>query len=96
MGGGQKEPRAVTYSVEFLPRAAKQLGALPKNARHTIVLVIDALSINPIPTGATIVKQTPFHRVRIRDYRVIYAVEKNVLRVLVVRVAHRRDAYRNL
>jgi mRNA interferase RelE/StbE len=33
-------------------------------------------------------------RVRVGDYRIIYTIEDDVLRVLVVRVGHRRDVYR--
>lgn len=33
-------------------------------------------------------------RLRVGDYRVLYEVQETALVVLVVRVAHRRDAYR--
>lgn len=33
-------------------------------------------------------------RVRVGDYRIVYVIEGNRLIVLVVRVAHRREAYR--
>ncbi|TVR94748.1 MAG: type II toxin-antitoxin system RelE/ParE family toxin [Spirochaetaceae bacterium] len=33
-------------------------------------------------------------RIRVGDYRVIYEVHDQEVAVLVVRVAHRRDAYR--
>jgi len=35
-------------------------------------------------------------RIRVGDYRVIYAIEDDRLLVLVLRVAHRREAYRKL
>ena len=35
-------------------------------------------------------------RVRSSGYRLIYEVQEDVLLVMVVRVAHRRDAYRNI
>jgi len=34
-------------------------------------------------------------RFRVGDYRVICEIRRDLLRVLVLRVAHRRDAYRN-
>ena len=34
-------------------------------------------------------------RIRVGDYRVIYSIEDDVLVVTVVRVAHRREAYRS-
>jgi len=33
-------------------------------------------------------------RVRVGDYRIIYTIEDDVLRVIVVRAGHRRDVYR--
>ncbi len=35
-------------------------------------------------------------RIRIGDYRVVYAIKDAELIVLALRVAHRRDVYRNL
>ena len=36
-----------------------------------------------------------FWRYRVGDYRIIVSLEDDALRVLVVRVAHRKDVYRN-
>ena len=38
----------------------------------------------------------PFHKVRIGDYRIIYEVQEEVLVILIVKVGHRKDIYRNL
>jgi mRNA interferase RelE/StbE len=35
-----------------------------------------------------------FYRIRVGDYRVIYQVSDEVLRVLVLRIGHRREIYR--
>jgi mRNA interferase RelE/StbE len=35
-----------------------------------------------------------FWRVRAGDWRVVYLIEDDCLRVLVVRMAHRREVYR--
>ena len=86
----------MSYAVQFRPRAAKQLKALPKGVRRTIAQVIDALAENPRPSGAVPLKGTDFMRVRVRDYRVIYELRDDVLLVLVVRIGHRRDIYRGL
>ena len=86
----------MSYTVQFRPRAAKQLKALPKGVRRTIAQVIDALAENPRPSGAVQLKGTDFMRVRVRDYRVIYEVRDDILLILVVRIGHRRDIYRGL
>ena len=35
-------------------------------------------------------------RIRVGDYRVLYQVQDDVLFILVVRIGHRKDVYRNL
>ncbi|MFN2390121.1 MAG: type II toxin-antitoxin system RelE/ParE family toxin [Actinomycetota bacterium] len=36
------------------------------------------------------------YRIRVGDHRVVYVVDDKASRLLVTRVAHRRDVYRNL
>ena len=56
---------------------------------------IDALSDNPHPHGASKLKGADeLWRIRVGDYRIVYEIHHRVLLVLVVRVAHRREAYR--
>ena len=38
----------------------------------------------------------PFHKIRVGNYRIIYEIHENVLIILVVKIGHRRDIYRNL
>jgi mRNA interferase RelE/StbE len=54
------------------------------------------LAGNPRPFGVKQLKGPEgFLRIRVGDYRVIYQVLEGVLTILVVRVAHRREAYRS-
>lgn len=36
-----------------------------------------------------------FHRARVGDCRIIYEIQEEVLVVLVVKIGHRKDIYRN-
>jgi len=38
----------------------------------------------------------PFHKVRVGDYRIVYEIKEDILLVLVVKIGHRKDIYRNL
>ena len=38
----------------------------------------------------------PFHKVRTGNYRIIYEIQEDVLVILIVKVGHRKDIYRNL
>jgi mRNA interferase RelE/StbE len=54
---------------------------------------ISKLANNPRPVGCKKLRGWDAYRIRIGDYRVIYEIHDDVLIVLVVRVAHRREAY---
>ncbi len=38
----------------------------------------------------------PFHKIRVGNYRIIYEIQDDVLLVLIVKIGHRKDIYRNL
>ena len=86
----------MAYAIEITSTARRQLRKLDQEARRRVGRRIDALGENPRPDG--VVKLTgvspPLYRVREGDYRIIYAIDDDNLIVLVVRVAHRGDAYR--
>ncbi len=60
-----------------------------------IVDAVEALASDPFP-AATRKMQDGEHayRIRVGSYRVVYTVLTDVLVVEVIRVRHRRDAYR--
>jgi len=84
------------YEVRFSNTARKGLRRLDRESRERVVRAAEALGEEPRPHGARPVRGTPFLRIRSGDYRIIYEVREDVLLILVVRVAHRREAYRNL
>ncbi len=83
------------YTIEFRPAAARDFRKLSADVRPRLAKKIDALATTPRPNGAKkLAGETELYRVRVGDYRIIYQVEDARLVVLVVRVGHRRDAYR--
>ena len=88
----------MTYRIELHREARKTLEALPEKVRRLVAKKIDQLAHDPRPQGCKVVRgaRAEYHRVRSGDYRVVYQVEDDVLRVLVIKVGHRRNVYRNL
>lgn len=82
------------YRVEFAPSAARQFQDLPREVQRRLAPKIDALALDPRPRGCKKLKGDTRYRVRSGDYRVIYEVEDFVLLIIVVRVGHRREVYR--
>lgn len=85
------------YTVSFADQALKQLGKLDKPIRLRITRKIRELAVDPRPAGSTPLKgDTESWRVRVGDYRIVYAIHDGTLVVLVLSVAHRREVYRDL
>ena len=83
------------YKTLIKPSAVKEIEAIPqKKIRQQIVLRIRQLAENPRPPGSK--KLSGYDRYRIRQgvYRIIYAIEDDKLVVYVIKVGHRKDAYR--
>ena len=84
------------YSVELKKSAAREVETLPLADRRRIVERIGRLSENPRPRGCEKLAGGERYRVRQGDYRIVYSIEDALLVVWVVKVGHRRDAYRDL
>jgi mRNA interferase RelE/StbE len=83
------------YEV-YLERAAEQdLRRLSARNFQRIIPRIKALAENPRPTGCRKISGSwRDWRIRVGHYRVIYEVDDNEKVVRVMRVKHRREAYR--
>lgn len=62
--------------------------------RERIGAAIDALAVEPRPPGVVRLAGRDDFRIRVGDYRIVYAVDNAARLVLVARIAHRRDVYR--
>ena len=83
------------YVVEFDPRVLKELSKLDKSVARRVFTAINALATEPRPAGCRSLTGYPgLWRIRVGDYRVVYAIEDAVLTVCVVKVGHRREVYR--
>ena len=86
----------MTYRVEVTPAARRDLAKLPQDVLRRVDAHILALAENPYPPGAKRLQgDEGFFRIRVGDYRVIYMVERGRLVILIVRVRHRREVYRD-
>ena len=84
----------MNFSIRIKESAARELRRVARTDRARIVAAIDRLAETPHIGGALKGDLRGLRRVRVGDYRVVYEVRDDELVVLVVRVAHRRDAYR--
>ena len=87
----------MTYSLEFRPSVLKSLRRFPKRDLVRLKKKMEGLANNLPSTKITKMKgDNPFYKVRIGNYRIIYEIHENKLLILVVKIGHRKDVYKNI
>ena len=84
----------MSFSIRIKKSAATELARVAKPDWARIVAAIDRLVETPHLGAALKGDLRGLRRLRVGDYRIVYEIRDEELFVLVVRVAHRRDAYR--
>lgn len=83
------------YTVRLDPRARKALDRLPDEVHGRVMRKLDALEENPRLMGVEkLAGPEDLYRVRVGDWRIVYAIRDRELVVIVVRIGHRREVYR--
>lgn len=82
------------YTVVLTRSAEKELYNLPKSVIEKIIIALKLLEEEPRPAGCKKLKgYKNLWRIRIGNYRVIYAIEEVVLLVDVREIGDRKDIY---
>ena len=88
----------MSYEIVIPRRAQRSLARLRPTDRKEVRDAIFALSDDPRPHGVRTLKgkRGEYLRLRVGHYGLIYQVQEEILTVLVARLGHRREAYRNI
>jgi mRNA interferase RelE/StbE len=85
----------VTYNIEFVRRAERQLRSLSQDIQRRLDAAIQGLKETPRPPGCKkLTGVADLWRVRVGEYRIVYQIRERELLLLVVKVGHRREVYR--
>ncbi len=79
------------YEIEFRPRAVKDLDSLSPEAARRIVRKLERMRNDLSGDVKRLTNFTPEYRLRVGDYRVLFAIVAD--RIRVFRILHRREAY---
>ena len=84
------------HEVLLSARAERDLKRLPANIFRRVIAAILALGTDPRPSGCRKLQGSPRddYRIRVGDYRVVYEIDERNAAVRIMRVRHRREAYR--
>ncbi len=84
----------MAYKIVLLSPAEKALLSLPDDTKRRVSAEIDALAENPRHPGVIKLAGRPAYRVRVGDFRIVFAIKDAELIVLVLDIARRDKAYR--
>ena len=82
----------MVYEIIISKKAEKFLDSLDETQRKRIVLAMNRLRIRPEAHTKKLVGEKEY-RFRVGDYRLIIDIDQGILRVLVVKIGHRRNIY---
>ncbi len=84
----------MSYELRIKPSAVKDLRELQEKDRRRMVARIQSLAEDCRPRGCEKLTGGDRYRVRQGVFRVLYEVDDDSKVVTVVKIGHRRDAYR--
>lgn len=83
------------YRIEVSATAEKQIRKLNKADQIRVLRAIQNLTKEPRPPGTRKLRgYEDVYRIRVGTYRILYSIESGRLLIIVLKVGHRRDVYR--
>ena len=83
------------YEIVFSDKALKQLKKLEKQTQERIVNSLERIRIRPESYLIKLVGDSGY-KLRVGEYRAIVDLDKGRLLILVIKVGHRRNIYKDL
>lgn len=80
----------MVFEIIWSDSAVRQLKKLDRTVARRIFAKVGDLRENPFPHVRRLVN-SPYYRLRVGDFRVIMDIERDVLRILVLKVGHRES-----
>ncbi|MFQ5803388.1 MAG: type II toxin-antitoxin system RelE/ParE family toxin [Candidatus Methylomirabilales bacterium] len=83
----------MVFEIIWANSASRQLKKLDRTVARRIFAKVGDLRDDPFPLVRKLVN-SPYYRLRVGDYRVILDIQRDVLRILVLKVGHRESIYK--
>lgn len=81
------------YKITFKKSAQKALDNTQKPDLKRIIEKIRILETTPRPSGCVKLSNQEKYRIRQGNYRIVYAIDDKLKKVIVVKIGHRKDVY---
>jgi len=83
-----------SYKLFFKTSVQKDFEAIPKKDMKRILNRIASLAEDPRPSGSERLTGQERYRLRQGRYRILYTIQDDERTIWIVKVGHRKDAYR--
>ena len=84
----------LSYTLQIDDKVIKDLKKIDKTWQKRILGKIKTVLVNDPHSGKKLVGNlSPFYRLRVGDYRIIYAILEDIVAVEVIKIKHRKDIY---
>lgn len=84
----------MAYKIVYKISAEKSFAKLSKEVQLRIFQAVQRLANDPRPPGVKKLQSAfDLYRIRIGDYRIIYTINDQQLKILIVTIGHRSDVY---
>lgn len=83
------------YRIVFAPIAERQFMRLSKIVRIRVAQAIAKLATNPFLGKQLRGEFKDYRSHRVGDWRVVYFIRHQTIQIEIIRIAHRREAYRS-
>lgn len=80
------------YEVIFSDKAKKQFEKIERPIQERIVKALERIRIRPEAYITKLVGDIGY-KFRVGDYRLILDIDKGILRIIVIKVGHRKNIY---
>lgn len=87
------------YEIEFSIKAAKTYLKLPAGIKRQIDMKLGRVAMNPyakLTNVKPLVDMKGCYRLRVGDWRVVYEVVNQVLKIYVIKIGQRKEVYRGI
>lgn len=84
----------MSYEITFTDTSRRQFRKLEKDVQERIIKALERIRIRPESYVKKLVGD-PGYRLRVGEYRVILDIQKSELIILVIKIGHRRNIYKD-
>lgn len=83
------------FELRYTNKAFKEVKKLDPDIQRQVIEAVEVLARNPRPQNSERLKHdlSDYRKLRTGNYRVIYQVKDEELKIIVVRAGHRKDIY---